>query len=246
MCSLFWVRVLKFSLIFRHFGSREVIEKIVFYFWADQATWDKARVFFSLCLLYRRCATVFVFQKRPVFLLFGPLVCFWRTLVLWTQSALAVAHRVKSHRIRYVFRFSEETSELYRLLLELNDFSAFWSILFLCFTNVRLLARWCPWPPFFGEYIWSGTLVLLRTARLRSTDMLITKGRDSISCHGVAWQTSRTAGHLSSMCVVWGAWVFARLLLWELLWSSPSWRSLLLSQTFSHIGAGINQRLMMS
>ena len=43
-------------------------------------------------------------------------------VVLGTQSALAVAHRVNAYRIRYVFLFSEETSELYRLLLELNDF----------------------------------------------------------------------------------------------------------------------------
>ena len=36
-----------------------------------------------------------------------------------------MAHRVNAYRIRYVFLFSEETSELYRLLLELNDFSGF-------------------------------------------------------------------------------------------------------------------------
>jgi hypothetical protein len=53
----------------------------------------------------------------------------------------SVAHRVKAHRIRYIFRFSEETSELNRFLLELNDFSSFRPILFLCFTNVRFLAR---------------------------------------------------------------------------------------------------------
>ena len=81
------------------------------------------------------------FKRGPSSSYSGLLCVFWRTLVLGTQSALAVAHRVEAHRIRYVFLFSEETSELYLLLLELNDFSAFRPILFLCFTNVRLLAR---------------------------------------------------------------------------------------------------------
>jgi hypothetical protein len=97
-------------------------------------------------------------------------VCFGRTLVLWTQSTLAVAHRAQAHRIRYIFWFSEETSEFYRLILELNDFWALRPKIFLCLTKVRSLARWCPSPLFPSEYTWSSPWVLLGTARLRSTD----------------------------------------------------------------------------